>query len=107
MSAYSRLTRLLSERRMTVPELHRQIRQRGLTANVKSLYRLSTTNRPLERLDLRLAAAICEVLGVSLTELISFDSSTGELRQLGNRSQRRLENLMSLNREGLLDAEGR
>ncbi len=106
MVAYSRLGQLLSARRMTVPELNKRMREQGLAANLKSLYRLSVRHRPVERLDLRLAAALCQVLEVSLSELVMFDSSQPELRSLPEDQQSRLDTLMARSRAGsLLPAE--
>ena len=95
--AYSRLKRVLGERKMTVPELHRHIRQRGMSINLKSLYRLSNEHQPLERLDLRVAGAICQVFGIQLSELITF-----EMRRLSAAKQRRLDALMAKNNDGWL-----
>jgi hypothetical protein len=52
VQAFSRLKRVLGERRMTVPDLHRRVQAEGVRINLKSLYRLSKQDQPLERLDL-------------------------------------------------------
>jgi hypothetical protein len=64
VNAFSQLRRVLREQNMTVPELQRRIQQRGLRVNLKSLYRLSNDRQPLQRLDLRVAGAICQVFAV-------------------------------------------
>jgi hypothetical protein len=64
VQAYSQLKHVLSTRKMTVPELYRRITQHGMQVNLKSLYRLSHEHQPLERLDLRVAGAICQVCDV-------------------------------------------
>jgi hypothetical protein len=102
--AHSRLKRILGERRMKVPELERRIRRRGIKVNIKSLYRLSDERATIERLDLKLAAAICEECGVSLAELIEFTRPQVGLKRLSREQQKRLQALMEGNNEGLLTA---
>jgi hypothetical protein len=87
---------------MTVPELQRRIRQRGVNINLKSLYRLSDEHKPLERLDMRVAGAICDVCDVSLSDLITFEAQTGNLQILSVAKQQRLDSLMTGNNEGTL-----
>jgi hypothetical protein len=100
--AFSRLKRVLGDRRLSVPELHRRITQRGFRVNLKSLYRLSNDQQPLERLDLRVAGAVCQVCNVPLSELIAFAPSQPKLRRLTAAQQRRLDALMARNNEGQL-----
>ena len=106
--AYSQLKLILSKREMTVPELYRRMRQQGLRINLKSLYRLSNDRQPLERLDLRVAGAICEVFTLPLSELIVFEAPRKKLRRLPVAKQKRLDALMAKNNEGsLTPAEGK
>jgi hypothetical protein len=100
--AYSRLKRVLSEQKITVPELHRRLAEKGLRVNLKSLYRLSNEHQPLERLDLRVAGAICEVCKVPLGDLITFEAFGENLRRLEVNKQKRLDVLMAKNNDGLL-----
>lgn len=100
--AYSRLRRVLDERKMTVLELHRRMARDGLRVNVKSLYRLNRENLPLERLDLWVAGVICQVCEVPLSELIAFESLQSKLQRLGASKQKRLDALMAQNSEGKL-----
>jgi len=100
--AYSRLKRVLSELKITVPELHRRILSRGIRVNLKSLYRLSNEHQPIERLDLRVAGAICEVCEVALSDLITFETVVENLRRLEAKKQKRLSTLMAKNNDGLL-----
>jgi hypothetical protein len=76
--------------------------QRGMHVNLKSLYRLSHDHQPLERLDLRVAGAICQVCEVPLSALIRFEASNQELRRLSAAKQRRLDTLMAKHNEGRL-----
>jgi DNA-binding Xre family transcriptional regulator len=105
--AYSRLKRVLSELKITVPELHRRLAEKGLGVNLKSLYRLSNETSPVERLDLRVAGAICEVCSVKLSDLITFETGEENLRRLEAKKQKRLDELMALNNDGLLTPQER
>ena len=102
MQAYSRLKRVLDQRRMTVPELHKRIEQVGMNVNLKSLYRLSKEHQPLERLDLRVAGAICQVCEVPLSELITFEMPKRRLQRFSAAKQKRLDALMTKNNQGQL-----
>jgi hypothetical protein len=102
MHAYSQLKRLLREQQLTVPELERRLQQQGLRINVKSLYRLNNDRQPLQRLDLRVAGAVCQVLALPLSDLIAFEKPRPKLRRLAATKQRRLEALMAGNNEGKL-----
>ncbi len=102
VQAFSRLKRLLGEQQITVLELYRRIQQQGVRVNLKSLYRLSNEQRPLQRLDLRVAGAICQVCEVPLTEWITFETGTDRLRRLSVGQQKRLDVLMARNNEGQL-----
>jgi hypothetical protein len=102
LHAYSRLKQLLSEQKLTIPELHRQIQEQGLSVNRKSLYRLSNDRQPVERLDLRVAGVICEVCRVPLSELIAFEARRPRLRRFAVAKQKRLDFLMTKNNDGRL-----
>lgn len=102
LQAYSRLKRVLKDQNMTVPELHRRVRQQGWRINLKSLYRLSNDQVPLQRLDLRVAGAICQLFTLPLSELIGFATPRNKLRRLASRKQKRLDVLMLSNNEGKL-----
>ena len=103
-TAYSRLKRMLETNKLSVPELHRQIERRGVHVNVKSLYRLADEHRPLERLDLRVAGAICQVCNVPISELITFQTNRPKLRRFSAAKHRRLEALMTKNNDGALSS---
>jgi hypothetical protein len=104
LQAYSRLKRILSKHKMTVPELRRRIRESGISVTLKSLYRLNDAAQPLERLDLRLAGAICRACRMQLSDWIVFQKPSTKLRRLPAAKQRRLDALLEMNREGRLDA---
>jgi hypothetical protein len=102
VQAFSQLKGVLDERGMTVPELHRRLEKQGLSVNLKSLYRLVRDDRPLERLNLRVAGLICQVCGVPLSRLIAFEIKDAQLRRLSDAKQLRLDELMGANNEGRL-----
>src|SRR5438477_6456689 len=102
MNAYSRLKSLLKQQRISVPELHRRIRTLGFHVNVKSLYRLSNDSQPVDRLDMRVAGAICQVCAVPLSDWIVFEEEAGTLRTLAAEKQTRLNTLMTKNNAGTL-----
>jgi hypothetical protein len=64
---------------------------------------IASTRRtsPVERLDLRIAGAICQVCAVPLSEWIIFEEEGG-LRTLSPDQQERLEALMAKNNAGRL-----
>ena len=105
--AYSRLRRLLHERRLSVPELHRRMQQQNLDVNIKSLYRLNDAHQPLARLDLRVAGAICQLCDVTLTDLVDFSGQGAKLATLADEKQRRLDTLMDKNNQGKLSRNER
>lgn len=105
--AYSRLKRVLSELKITVPELHRRILGQGLRVNLKSLYRLNNEHQPLFRLDLRVAGAICEVCEVALSDLITFETVGENMKKLSAGKQKQLDVLMAKNNDGLLTTNER
>jgi hypothetical protein len=102
VQAYSRLRRVLGERKMSVPDLQRRLERQGLNVNLKSLYRLSKDDQPIERLNLRVAGMICEVCRVPLSELITFEAVGDKLRRLAASKQKRLDVLMAKNNAGRL-----
>jgi hypothetical protein len=107
MNAYSRLKRILQQQNLSIPELHRRILSRGVRINIKSLYRLSDEDHPIERLDLRVAGAICQVCAVPLSTWIVFEEDDGRLRTLASDQQELLEALMAKNSAGQLTDEER
>jgi hypothetical protein len=107
VQAFSQLKRVLGERGMSVPELHRRLEQQGLSVNLKSLYRLVKDDRPLERLNLRVAGLICQVCEVPLSRLIAFEMEDVRLRRLSAAKQLRLDELMAGHNEGRLTAAQR
>jgi hypothetical protein len=100
--AYSRLQKILEERRLSVPELHRRLQQQEQGVNIKSLYRLNDAHQPLARLDLRVAGAICRLCDVTLADLVDFSGQGTKLATLAADKQDRLDALMDKNNQGKL-----
>jgi hypothetical protein len=107
MHAYSYLKQLLKQQQLSVPELHRRIRSQGLSINLKSLYRLSDDTQPIDRLDMRVAGAICSVFSVRLSDWIIFQEDSQALQTLGSERQARLDTLMGKNNQGELTVSER
>lgn len=102
-SAYSRLNFLLAKMNWTVFQLHRNLTASGVAVNIKSLYRLAS-EEPLEKIDLRIAAAICKICGATFADLITLEKPRARLQQLDAKTQSRLNALMELNNDGKLTA---
>ena len=105
-AAFSRLGLILSQRNLSVLALQRKLEDAGAPVNVKSLYRLAD-DAPLEKIDLRIAAAICKACGLELGDLISFEKPQAQLRRLDAKTQSRLDTLMEKNNDGKLTAAER
>jgi hypothetical protein len=101
--AYSRLQKILDEKRLSVPELHRRLQQQNQGVNIKSLYRLNDAQQPLTRLDLRVAGAICQLCDVTLADLVDFSGQGAKLAKLTADKQDRLDTLMDTNNQGKLN----
>ena len=104
--AYSRLGLLLARENVSVLGLHRKLAAKGVPVNIKSLYRLAE-EAPLQKVDLRIAAAICRLLNIALGDLITFEKPKAQLRHLDAKAQARLDTLMARNNEGRLTAAER
>lgn len=102
LQAYSRLKTVLNRQKISIPELHRRMERQGIRVNLKSLYRLSNEGQPLQRLDLRVAGAICQVCEVTLSDLVDFEVEVKRLARLSATKQKRLDALMAKNNDGKL-----
>jgi DNA-binding Xre family transcriptional regulator len=99
--AYSQLGMILARENVSVLALQRKLAAAGVPVNVKSLYRLAE-DAPVQKIDLRIAAAICRTFDIALDDLISLDKPKAQLRRLDARRQVRLDALMDKNNEGQL-----
>ncbi len=109
LKCYSRLSGILSGRKMTVADLHRALARRGVRVNLKTLYRLTDPMASIGRLDMSVAGEICKVLEVELSLLVSFEAAprrTG-LQMLSPSRQRRLDILLERQSESKLSGRER
>ncbi|HWF18459.1 MAG TPA: hypothetical protein VG754_04300 [Verrucomicrobiae bacterium] len=106
INAYSHLTTVLNVRKIAIPELRRQMLKLGVPVNIKSLYRLASPE-PLQKIDLRILGAICRTCHVGIQEVIDFNKPSMALQRLGSSDQKRLDELMSGNNDGMLDSAER
>ncbi len=83
--AYSRLQKILEEKRLSVPELHRRLQQQDQGVNI-----------------LRVAGAICQLCDVTLADLVDFSGQGAKLAALAADKQDRLDRLMEKNNQGEL-----
>jgi DNA-binding Xre family transcriptional regulator len=97
---------ILARENVSVLGLQRKLEAAGVPVNVKSLYRLAE-DAPLQKIDLRIVAAICNAFGIALGDLISFEKPKAQLNRLDAKTQARLDALMSKNNEGQLTAAER
>jgi hypothetical protein len=101
LEAYSHLGEVLSNLKLTIPELQRQLRGLGVAVNIKSLYRLISPE-PLQKIDTRIVGAICQTCQVGIGDVIEFSKPQVKLQQLDAPEQKRLDQLMSKNNEGAM-----
>jgi hypothetical protein len=101
--AYSRLRILLAKMNLSVYQLHKRLEAGGVPVNRKSLYRLAS-DEPIQKIDLRIAAAICDACSVALGDLITLERPAAHLRRLDTKTQDRLDALMKKNNAGTLTA---
>ncbi len=105
-SAYSALPQMLSQRRLTVADIFRSLQSKGLKFDKKTLYRLASPE-PMQTINIPVVGALCRELNVGLGELISFNPPRPKLQRINPKMQRRLDELMTRNTEGKLNARER
>ena len=99
--AYSRLRIVLAKMNLSVFQLHKRLQADGVAVNRKSLYRLAS-DEPIQKIDLRIAAAICKACSVALGDLVTLEKPVAYLQRLDAKTQDRLDTLMAKNNEGSL-----
>ena len=100
-SLWSNLGMLLAEHNMSVLALHKRLQERGVSVNLKSLYRLAVS-QPLQKFDARIVKPICLVLGIDLSELISLEKPELSLLKLDPVTQARITNLLDKSNLGTI-----
>jgi len=98
---WSNLGMLLAEHNMSVLALHKRLQEKGVSVNLKSLYRLAGS-QPLQKFDARIVKPICLVLGIGLSELISLEKPELSLLKLDSVTQARITNLLDKNNQGTI-----
>jgi hypothetical protein len=101
VSLWSNLGMLLAEHNMSVLALHKRLQEKGVSVNLKSLYRLAGS-QPLQKFDARIVKPICLVLGIGLSELISLEKPELSLLKLDLVTQARITNLLDKNNQGTI-----
>jgi DNA-binding Xre family transcriptional regulator len=91
--AFSRLKSVLDSKGLTPAELLRRIIEQGDRVNAKSVYRLADPEETLEKVDMRVIAAICQALDVGIGDLLTFDEPT-IIEQFSVAKQTRMDSLM-------------
>jgi hypothetical protein len=106
VSAYSALPEVLRRRRMTVADIYRKLLSQGLKFDKKTLYRLASP-KPMQTINIPVIGALCRELDITLGELISLTPHETKLQRIDEKTQRRLDELMTRNTEGELTAKER
>jgi hypothetical protein len=100
-SLWSNLGMLLAEHNMSVLALHKRLQEKGVSVNLKSLYRLAVS-QPLQKFDARIVKPICLVLGIDLSELISLEKPELSLLKLDPVTQARITKLLDKSNLGTI-----
>jgi hypothetical protein len=98
---WSNLGMLLAEHNMSVLGLHKRLQEKGVSVNLKSLYRLASS-QPLQKFDARIVKPICLLLDVDLSELISLEEPKLSLLKLDPVTQARITGLLDKNNQGTI-----
>jgi hypothetical protein len=101
VSLWSNLGMLLAEHNMSVLALHKRLQKKGVSVNLKSLYRLAGS-QPLQKFDARIVKPICFVLGIGLSELISLEKPELSLLKLDPVTQAKITTLLDKNNQGTI-----
>ena len=92
--AFSRLTSITHAQGLTTAALVRRVQDQGDRVNPKSIYRLADPEEPLEKVDMRVIAAVCQALNVGIAEILTFDAPT-IIEAFSQDKQSRMEDLMA------------
>ena len=106
VSAYSALPEMLRQRRLSVADIYRRLQDKGLRFDKKTLYRLASPE-PMQSISIPVVGALCRELNVGLGDLISFTPRKPKLHRIDEKTQKRLDELMTRNTEGELTARER
>ncbi len=111
MAVRSALPKILARERLTVADLVRRMEETGFQFDKKTIYRLAK-GEPMRTLNLPIVAAIGQALklkdpGKLILWSSSLDQQLPRLRRIDADTQARLDELMSKNTEGSLNASER
>jgi len=104
--AYSTFPDLLADLRLTVAEAHQRLVARGFKFDKKTLYRLAS-HEPIQTISAPLVGAVCEEFKIGLDDLLVWRPPTPKLHRIDEKTQARLDVLMSRNNEGTITAAER
>lgn len=100
--AFSRLKSVLESKGLTAADLVRRIVDQGDRINAKSVYRLADPEETLEKVDMRVIAAICQALDVEIGDILTFEEPT-IIEQFNPEKQTRMDDLMARHQGGQED----
>jgi DNA-binding Xre family transcriptional regulator len=92
--AYSRLKSVLDAKGLTAADLVRRIADQGDRVNAKSVYRLADPAETLEKVDMRVIAAICQALDIGIGDILTFEEPT-IIEQFSPAKQARMDQLLA------------
>jgi len=91
--AYSRLKIVLEGKSLSTADLVRAIADQGDRINPKSIYRLVDPEEPIEKADMRVISAICQALGLTIGDILTFEEPD-VIEQFPPAKQDRMDKLM-------------
>ena len=91
--AYSRLKSVLEAKGWTAADLVRRIAEQGERVNAKSVYRLADPAETLEKVDMRVIAAVCQALDIGIADILTFEEPT-IFEQFNPTKQARMDELL-------------
>jgi DNA-binding Xre family transcriptional regulator len=97
---------MLRQRRLSVADIYRKLQSKGLKFDKKTLYRLASPE-PMQTINVPVIGALCRELNIGLSDLISFTPRQPKLHRIDEKTQKRLDDLMTRNTEGKLTARER
>ncbi|MGO8673520.1 MAG: helix-turn-helix domain-containing protein [Capsulimonadaceae bacterium] len=85
---------MLDSKGLTAADLVRRIADQGDRINPKSVYRLADPEETLEKVDMRVIAAVCHALDVGIGDILTFEEPT-IIEQFSPGKQQRMDYLMA------------
>lgn len=111
---HSRLSAILQQRRMSLSDLHRVLKQKGRGVDRKRLLALQNMSAPAGKLSIEIVVEVCDALGVGVGDLLEVEKSPNpvQLRRIATyrfppNKQRRMDELLLQGNAGRLSAQER